>query len=152
MKNFKFLFLFAAILGLTFTSCSDDPDPIITIDSPVIENLKNGIMDGKLEEDYTLDSGISYTLSGSFLVEDGITLTIPGGTQITAATGGVDIYIAVLQGGKIYVNTFCCISKLQYCRSLRRPPRARGRVARRGISGLPGGSRAGRGAVRRTRR
>lgn len=104
MKNFKFLFLFAAILGLTFTSCSDDPDPIITIDSPVIENLKNGIMDGKLEEDYTLDAGISYTLSGSFLVEDGITLTIPGGTQITAATGGVDIYIAVLQGGKINVN------------------------------------------------
>lgn len=104
MKNFKFLFLFAAILGLTFTSCSDDPNPIITIDSPVIENLKNGIMDGKLEEDYTLDAGISYTLSGSFLVEDGITLTIPGGTQITAATGGVDIYIAVLQGGKINVN------------------------------------------------
>lgn len=103
MKNFK-LFLFATILGLTFTSCSDDPDPITSVDSPVIENLKNGIMNGKLEEDYTLDAATSYSLTSSFLVEDGVTLTIPAGTQISAAAGGVDIYIAVLQGGKINVN------------------------------------------------
>ncbi|MHB0755615.1 hypothetical protein [Polaribacter sp. M15] len=104
MKNFKFLFLFATILAFTFTSCGDDPEPIITVDSPVIENLKNGIMNGKLEEDYTLDSSVSYTLSGSFLVDDGVTLNIPAGTQINAVANGVDIYIAVLQGGKINVN------------------------------------------------
>jgi hypothetical protein len=104
MKNFKFLFLFATILGLTFISCGDDPDPIITVDSQVIENLKNGIMNGSLDEDYTLDSSVTYTLSGSFLVQDGVTLNIPAGTQISAVAGGVDIYIAVLQGGKINVN------------------------------------------------
>ena len=41
MKNLKFLFLFTTILGLTFTSCSTAPDPIITVDSQVIDNLKN---------------------------------------------------------------------------------------------------------------
>jgi hypothetical protein len=104
MKNFKFLFLFATVLGLTFTSCSSDPDPIITPDSPVIENLKNGIMSGMLEEDFTLDASVSYTLSGSFLIEDGVTLNVPAGTQINAVANGVDIYIAVLQGGKININ------------------------------------------------
>ncbi|WP_298767249.1 hypothetical protein [uncultured Polaribacter sp.] len=103
MKNFK-LFLFATILGLTFTSCNDEPTPIIQEESPVIENLKNGIMSGKLEEDYTLDASTSYTLSGSFLIDDNATLNIPAGTQISAVSGGVDIYIAVLQGGKINVN------------------------------------------------
>ncbi|WP_439130777.1 hypothetical protein [Polaribacter sp.] len=104
MKNFKFLFLFATILAFTFTSCGDDPDPIITEESPVIENLKNGIMNGKLEEDFTLDASVSYTLSGSFLIDDGVTLNIPAGTQINAVANGVDIYIAVLQGGKININ------------------------------------------------
>ena len=64
MKNLKFLFLFTTILGLTFTSCSTDPDPIITVDSQVIDNLKNGIMNGALDEDYTLDASVTYTLSG----------------------------------------------------------------------------------------
>lgn len=104
MKNLKFLFLFATVLGFTFTSCSSDPDPIITVNSPVIENLKIGIMNGKLEEDFTLDASVSYTLSSSFLIEDGVTLNIPAGTQINAVANGVDIYIAVLQGGKINVN------------------------------------------------
>ncbi|WP_439128711.1 hypothetical protein [Polaribacter sp.] len=103
MKNFK-LFLFATIIGFTFASCSDDPDPIIQEVSPVIENLTNGIMNGKLEEDFTLDASVSYTLSGSFLIEDGVTLNIPAGTQINAVSNGVDIYIAVLKGGKINVN------------------------------------------------
>jgi len=104
MKNLKFLFLFATILGLTFTSCSSDPDPIITVDSLVIDNLKNGIMNGSLDEDYTLDASVTYTLSGSFLIQDNVTLNVPAGTQINAVAGGVDIYIAALQGGKINVN------------------------------------------------
>ncbi|WP_299062593.1 hypothetical protein [uncultured Polaribacter sp.] len=104
MKNFKFLFLFATILSLAFTSCGDDPEPIITANSPVIENLKNGILDGKLEENYTLDASVSYTLTNSFLVDDGVTLNVPAGTQINAVAQGVDVYIAVLQGGKINVN------------------------------------------------
>lgn len=104
MKNLKFLFLFATILGLTFTSCSTDPDPIISVDSQVIDNLKNGIMNGSLDEDYTLDASVTYTLSGSFLIQDNVTLNVPAGTQINAVANGVDIYIAVLQGGKINVN------------------------------------------------
>jgi len=104
MKNLKFLFLFATILGFTFISCSSDPDPIIALESQVIENLKNGIMSGSLDEDYTLDASVTYTLSGSFLIQDNVTLNVPAGTQINAVAGGVDIYIAALQGGKINVN------------------------------------------------
>jgi hypothetical protein len=104
MKNFKFLSLFAAIIAFALTSCSSDPDPIISVNSPVIENLKIGIMNGTLEESFTLDASVSYTLSGSFLINDGVTLNVPAGTQINAVANGVDIYIAVLQGGKINVN------------------------------------------------
>lgn len=91
-------FIFAAVL----TSCSSDPEPIAA--SPVIENLANGILSGTLEEDYTLDASISYNLTGSFIVGDATTFTIPAGTQINATAGGTDVYIAVLQGGKININ------------------------------------------------
>ena len=104
MKNLKFLFLFATILGLTLSSCSSEPDPINQTDSLVIENLKSGILDGKLNEDFTLDAGVSYSLTSSFTIEDGATLNIPAGTQITATANGTDVFIAVLQGGKIKIN------------------------------------------------
>ena len=94
-------FLTASVV--TFTSCDDDtptPDPT----PEVIENLENGIMDGTLEEDYTLSASMSYNLTGSFIVSDGVTLTIPAGTNIIADNGGTDVYIAVLMGGKIMIN------------------------------------------------
>ena len=46
----------------------------------------------------------NYSLTGSYIVEDGVTLTIEAGTKITVDKGGVDVYIAVLQGGKIDIQ------------------------------------------------
>jgi len=99
------------VLGLAllatsiFVSCSNDPDPVNPIEKPeVIENLENGIMNGQLSEDYTLDAAVSYNLTGSFIVPDGITLTIPAGTNILADNGGTDVYIAVLMGGAIEIE------------------------------------------------
>ncbi|MFQ3305609.1 MAG: hypothetical protein ACI9K4_000671 [Polaribacter sp.] len=91
---------------LTFTNCgSDEPDIIIgDTESLVIESLKSGIMNGNLDEDFTLNSNQIYNLNGSFIVESGATLTIPAGTRIQALNGGTSVYIAVLKGAKINIQ------------------------------------------------
>ncbi|WP_297098037.1 hypothetical protein [uncultured Draconibacterium sp.] len=107
MKKLTIKFLGLALLATAvFVSCSDD-DPV-TPPTPdvdeVIANLESGVMNGTLEEDYTLSASMAYDLSGSFIVADGATLTIPAGTNIVAEAGGTDVYLAVLMGGKIEIN------------------------------------------------
>ncbi|NOR28797.1 MAG: hypothetical protein GQ540_09770 [Lutibacter sp.] len=103
--NFKFIGITAIFALLSLTSCdNDDPAPIVVPTNVVLENLKAGTMNGQLEEDFTLNAATSYELTGSFIVTDGVTLTIPAGTQIEADNGGTDVYIAVLKGGKIKIN------------------------------------------------
>lgn len=108
MKKLTIKIFGLAILVMPFfTSCSDDddpePDPVPVVEE-VIENLQNGIMNGQLTENYTLDASVQYDLSGSFIVPDGMTLTIPAGTEIIADNGGTDVYIAVLMGGMIDIQ------------------------------------------------
>jgi len=103
---FKILNIVAlCFVTLTFTNCgSEEPGIIIGgTDSLVIESLKSGIMNGNLDEDFTLNSSQIYNLNGSFIVEPGATLTIPAGTTIQALNGGTSVYIAVLKGAKINV-------------------------------------------------
>ncbi|MDT0553680.1 hypothetical protein [Urechidicola vernalis] len=89
----------------TLISCAtDDPDPIMNPSNATIENLKIGILNGLLEENFTLNPSTSYLLTGSFIVNDGVTFNVPAGTQIEAVDGGTDVYIAVLKGGKININ------------------------------------------------
>ena len=103
--NYKFIGITALFALLTFASCdNNDPEPIVTPESQVIENLKVGVMNGTLEEDFTLNASTNYNLTGSFIVSDGVTLTIPSGSQIVADNGGTDVYLAVLKGGKININ------------------------------------------------
>ncbi|WP_159519454.1 hypothetical protein [Sunxiuqinia indica] len=104
MKKLVFKILGLAILATVgFTSCDNGDDPIPPVDE-VLEALSNGEMNGTLPESVTLNSAISYDLSGSFIVPDGMTLTIPAGTNIVADNGGTDVYIAVLKGGKIDIQ------------------------------------------------
>lgn len=101
------LFSIAVIaVSLTFTSCNDnnDPDSVIPPVEGVIENLENGIMNGSLTENYTLDASVQYQLTGQFTIPDGIKLDIPAGTTIIADNGGTEVYIAVLKGGEININ------------------------------------------------
>ena len=100
---FKFLGLALLATAVTLTGCNDDDEPELPPVDPVIDNLEKGIMNGNLTEDYTLDK-LAYGLTGSFIVEDGVTLTIPAGTNIIADNGGTDVYIAVLMGGKIQIQ------------------------------------------------
>ena len=94
-----------AVLTIGIASCApDDPDPIINPVDPVLDNLRSGIMQGSLEEDFTLNPNMNYRLTGSFIVSEGVTLTIPSGTQIEADNGGTDVYIAVLKGADIRIN------------------------------------------------
>jgi len=99
-KLFSILGL-ALAASLVITSCSkDDVDP----KPVVIENIEDGILNGSLTEDYALDASIQYSLTGSFIIPEGFTLTIPAGTQIIADNGSTDVYIAVLMGGKINIE------------------------------------------------
>ena len=104
---FKILNLVAfSIVTLTLTNCGSD-EPSIIIEEPtseVISNLKSGVMNGSLEEDYTLNANTIYNLNSSFIVESGAKLTIPAGTRIQAKNGGTNVYIAVLKGGKIDIQ------------------------------------------------
>ena len=101
-------FSLALIASTLITSCKDDTVEIVIPggenNSEVIENLNNGILNGTLDQDVTLNSNTVYELTSSFVVPDGYELTIPAGTKILADDGGTDVYIAVLQGGKININ------------------------------------------------
>ena len=64
---------------------------------------ENNILEGEVSGEVLLDASIEYELTASYVVLDGGTLTIPAGTTIKA-TGGTSSYIAVAQGGKIYIE------------------------------------------------
>ena len=104
---FKILNIVAfSIVTLTLTNCGSD-EPSIIIEEPtseVIGNLNSGVMNGGLEEDYTLTASTVYNLNSSFVVQSGATLTIPAGTRVQALNGGTSVYIAVLKGGKINIQ------------------------------------------------
>ena len=104
---FKILNIVAFSLAIvTFTNCGSDEPSIIIEEtaSEVIGKLNSGVMNGTLDEDYTLNSNQIYSLNGSFIVESGATLIIPAGTRIQAMNGGTSVYIAILKGGMIQVE------------------------------------------------
>ncbi|MCH4553939.1 hypothetical protein [Aestuariibaculum lutulentum] len=106
-KSFLNLFkAFAASAVLVVaTSCdSEDPAPIGGGDTEVMANLKDGVLNGTLKENYTLNAAVQYQLTGSFIIDEGAILTVPAGTTIVADNGGTDVYIAALKGAQININ------------------------------------------------
>jgi len=106
MKKLTIKILGLAILAMPIlSSCSDDnDDPTPTPVEGVIQLLEDGEMNGTLTENYTLKASVQYNLSGSFIVPDGMKLSIPAGTEIIADNGGTGVYIAVLMGGQIDIQ------------------------------------------------
>ncbi len=97
-------YLYLAI-SLILVSCGDnEPTPIIPPTSDVIQNLESGILNGTLEENYTLDPTVQYNLTGQFVISEGSVFTIPAGTTIVADEGGTEVYIGVLKGSQIFIN------------------------------------------------
>ncbi|WNM19898.1 hypothetical protein [Flavobacterium capsici] len=99
-KSIVKLFGILAISGSLFTSCTSSDDESSSSSFVVdANNFQGTITDGEV----VLNASTVYKLTGKIQVNDGATLTIPAGTVIEGV-GGTSAYIAVAQGGKIYVN------------------------------------------------
>lgn len=95
--------LLLAIASILFTGCSKSSNDETTTPTGFIvdaNNFKGEINSG---ENITLNATTVYKLTGKLQINNGATLTIPGGTKIEG-TGGTSSYIAVAQGGKIFAN------------------------------------------------
>jgi len=102
MKKLISSALIICTLSLTtvsvLNSCKSDDDPTITrtIKSQSNITVKNG-------EKLVWDANADYELTGAVVVENGGEFTIPAGTKVYCS-GGTSTYIAVAQGGKIFIN------------------------------------------------
>ena len=98
-RKFNNLAIFAIILGaFIMASCSSD-DNTVEQELPIATDE----LVGSIQDSFSLDESISYTITGPVIVEDGAELNIPAGTTIKAKKG-FNNYILVLQGGKINVR------------------------------------------------
>ena len=111
MSNTKLLsFLIAATV---LVSCSDD-EPVIeyvTVTETVVETVTQtetvvvdpyaeSTLEGTISENKTLDASKIWLLKGRVAVENGVTLTIPAGTIIKAASGtGADASTLIIARG-----------------------------------------------------
>ncbi|MDR1877122.1 MAG: hypothetical protein LBQ84_05810 [Flavobacteriaceae bacterium] len=96
-----------SLMSLIVASCSSDDDnnndtpppgnEVVTIDP---DNFKGELLSGQTA---ILEPSEVYKLTGGFTINDGASLEIPAGTRIEA-TGGTSSYVAVAQGGKIFIN------------------------------------------------
>lgn len=97
-----------ALVTLTLASCSssDDNNGGGTTDpGTTTPGLKGDILGGELKkgDKLSLEANKTYKLTSKLVVNDGATLNIPEGVKIIGE-GGTSAYIAVGQGGKIYVE------------------------------------------------
>jgi hypothetical protein len=99
MKN-NYFTIALAILCLIFTSCDSDDDFIST--DPGVDPA-NFELNGTLESDRILDPSQPYSLTGSYIVQAGATLTIPAGTQIISQVASNN-YIAIEKGANIDIQ------------------------------------------------
>ncbi|WP_439181755.1 hypothetical protein [Carboxylicivirga taeanensis] len=93
MKKLSFFVL--SLMVLVLASCNDDNDPVNPIDP---DNIA-----GTITTDVVFNAATPYKLDGALIIADGASLTIPAGTKITAK-GGTTSYIAVAQGGQIFID------------------------------------------------
>ncbi|MCH4822017.1 hypothetical protein ML462_02430 [Gramella lutea] len=87
---------------------SGDPTVDVTMFDWITNRGQVSVLPSTIEGDLTLDSNNQYVISGTVSVEDGASLTIPAGTQITARsdseTDATNIYIVVQKGGMIDIQ------------------------------------------------
>lgn len=93
------LFGLVAVVGSLLTSCATSTDEPTSTFVVTPSNFQGTINDGEV----ILEANITYYLTGKLQINSGASLVIPAGTQILA-TGGTAAYIAVAQGGQLFVN------------------------------------------------
>lgn len=99
---FKLLALFA-VSSVALVSCSNDDDSGDSNSSGFVANPADFKGDIKAGDNVTLDPSKTYYLTGKLQINEGGKLTIPAGTRIVA-NGGTSSFVAVAQGGQIFVN------------------------------------------------
>ena len=98
MKTLNKLLGLAIFGGLLLTGCNNDDDGDGTGPTGPDTTLS-----GTITEDRVLDPSELYTISGSVLVADGVTLTILAGTELVSEVGTGN-FLAVLKGGSIDIE------------------------------------------------
>ena len=118
MKKIKFIPSLLLLLVITFGCSDDDPEvEYVTVVETVTETITqtntvevdpyaDSTLEGNIIEDTTLDASKIWLLKGRVAVTDGVTLTIPAGTIIKAASGsGADAStLIVARGGKMIAD------------------------------------------------
>lgn len=99
---FKLLALFA-VSSVALVGCSNDDDSGDSNSSGFVANPADFKGDIKAGDNVTLDPSKTYYLTGKLQINEGGKLTIPAGTRIVA-NGGTSSFVAVAQGGQIFVN------------------------------------------------
>ncbi|WP_282085466.1 beta strand repeat-containing protein [Aquimarina algiphila] len=98
MKTLSKLLSLLLITGLCVVSCSDDDDsPAPGPGSDPSE------LSGIISENLTLDASVEYKIKGTVTVAEGVTLTIPAGTEIVS-DAGTENYLAILKGADINIQ------------------------------------------------
>ena len=100
MKISKFFLGFLALTIILVGCAADDTADVIIENNSTTTNPNNSDIGGSLTNDLTLETGTEYRLTSALIVPEGRTLTINPGVVIRAITGA-DVYVAVMQGGKI---------------------------------------------------
>ncbi|SDS19267.1 hypothetical protein SAMN04488553_1688 [Gramella sp. MAR_2010_147] len=94
-----------ANLGLDY---SGDPSVDVAMFNWITNRGQVSVLPSSIENDLSLDANSEYVISSTVSVQDGATLTIPAGTQITARsdseTDATSIYIVVQRGGMIDIQ------------------------------------------------
>lgn len=95
-----------ALATLSFASCASDDtdikDDVVTVVDPV--EFTGEVLQGLIATKVELKADVKYSLPGSLLIAEGGELTIPAGTKIQVANASTSPFIAVLKGGKIFIN------------------------------------------------
>lgn len=97
------LVLMSAMILLLTSSCEKEPKPTnktFFVTEVTVDGVTYNKVEGIINENFTMTPGQNWMISGGVFVEDGNTLTIPGG-QTIYADPNVTSFLSIKQGGKI---------------------------------------------------
>ena len=97
------LVLMSAMILLLTSSCEKEPKPTdktFFVTEVTVDGVTYNKVEGIINENFTMTPGQNWMISGGVFVEDGNTLTIPGG-QTIYADPDVTSFLSIKQGGKI---------------------------------------------------
>ena len=93
----------SAMILLLTSSCEKEPKPTdktFFVTEVTVDGVTYNKVEGIINENFTMTPGQNWMISGGVFVEDGNTLTIPGG-QTIYADPNVTSFLSIKQGGKI---------------------------------------------------